>query len=161
MPETTSVRELLRHTLATISYRAARVLREVPAEYADFEAGHGSRTPRRILAHMGDLLDWSLSMANGERKWRASEPLAWPDEVNRFFASVQRFDDFLAGPEPLQAPPDKLLQAPLADTLTHIGQLGMLRRLAGFVQRSENFYKAEITTGRVGRDQAAAKLEFD
>ena len=153
-------RELLRHALATLAYRGGKAVRNVPDSFAEFHANDSVRTPVQILAHIGDLMDWSLSMANGKREWHDSKPLAWNEEVDRFFAALKKFDDFLASSEPLQAPSDKLLQAPIADALTHVGQIAMLRRLAGDPLKGENYYKADIVTGRVGADQANPKLEF-
>jgi len=153
-------RELLRHTLATLAYRGGKGLRNAPAGFADFQAGQGARTPAQILAHLGDLLDWALSMANGERKWNSSNPLPWDKEVIRFFAALKKFDDFLASSEPLQAPCEKLFQGPVADALTHVGQIAILRRMAGEPVRAENYFVADIAAGRVGMEQAAPKREF-
>jgi hypothetical protein len=151
-------RELLRHTLATLAYRGAKPLRDAPATFADF-AGAG-RTPAQILAHLGDLLDWSLSMANGSRQWNESKPLPWNQESERFFTALKKFDDYVASAEPLQAPIDKLLQGPIADALTHVGQLAMMRRLAGCPIPGENYYAATIEVGRVGADQAPPRRAF-
>jgi hypothetical protein len=151
-------RELLRHALATLAYRAGKTLRDAPPEFADF-AGAG-RTPIEILAHMGDLFDWALTAARGEQRWNKSAPLPWDREVERFFASLAAFDAFLASEEPLHTPVEKLFQAPVADALTHTGQLAMLRRLAGCPMLSEPYIFAEIETGRVGIDQTPAKREF-
>jgi hypothetical protein len=156
-----SARDLLRHSLATISYRAGKIIRNAPQGYVDFQAGKDCRTPVQILAHIGDLFDWALAMASGKPAWHDSPPLPWPDEVQRFFDSLKRFDDFLASPEALHASPEKLFQGPLADALNHIGQLALLRRLSGTPIRGENYYKADIATGRVGRDQPSPKFEFD
>jgi hypothetical protein len=156
-----STRNLLRHALATIAYRAGKVVRDAPQGYVSFEAGKNCRTPLQILTHIGDLLDWALAMAKGKPAWYDSEPLPWPDEVQRFFDALKKFDDYLASSEALHASPEKLFQGPLADALNHVGQLAMLRRLAGVPIRGENYYKAEIATGRVGKDQPAPQLEFD
>jgi hypothetical protein len=156
-----SARQLLRHTVATVAYRGGKALRGAPDSFADFRIGESSRTPAKILAHLGDLFDWALSMAQGEMTWRDSEPLPWKAEVERFFATLRKFDDFLASAESLKAPVDKLFQGPVADALTHIGQIAMLRRLAGCPIRGENFFKAEIALGRVGPDQSAPRREFD
>jgi hypothetical protein len=161
LTETVSARDLLRHSLATIAYRAGKIVRDAPQGYVDFQAGHNCRTPLQILAHIGDLFDWALGMAKGKQDWHGSEPLAWPDEVQRFFESLKAFDDYLAGSEPLQASPQKLMQGPLADALNHVGQLAMLRRISGVPIRGENYYKAEIAAGRVGKDQPPPKFEFD
>jgi hypothetical protein len=151
-------RDLLRHSMATLAYRAGKTLRDAPPEFANF-AGTG-RTPLQILAHMGDLFDWALSIARGEQKWSNSVPQAWDQEVARFFASIAEFDAYLASDEPLQASAEKLLQAPIADALTHTGQLAMMRRLAGCPMRGENYFVATIEAGRVGMEQTKAAKEF-
>lgn len=161
MPETTSARDLLRHTLATVAYRANKILRDGSADYADFHAGQKCRTPSQILSHMGDLFDWAVSMAQGHETWHNSRPLPWPREVERFFDSLQRFDDVLAGPARLHASPEKLFQGPVADALNHVGQLAILRRLSGTPIRGENYSQADINAGRVGPKQAAPAFEFD
>jgi hypothetical protein len=156
----TSDRTLLRHTLATIAYRGGKTIRNAPASFAEYGAPDSSRTPANILAHMGDLMDWALSMADGSRKWHDSTPLAWEQEGERFFASLKKFDDYMASDAQLQAPVEKLFQGPIADALTHVGQLAMLRRLAGCPIQGENYFAAEITVGRVGADQAAPRKPF-
>jgi hypothetical protein len=151
-------RALLRHTLATLAYRATRALDGAPEDFASF-SGAG-RQPAQILAHMGDLFDWALCMAAGKPAWHNSQPLAWAEEKQRFFAALAAFDAFLASPEPLHAPTERLFQGPVADALTHVGQLAMLRRLAGSPTRGENFYVAAIATGQVGAEQAAPVRTF-
>jgi hypothetical protein len=154
-------RTLLRHTLATLAYRAAKPLRAAPESFAAFKACDSTRSPANILAHMGDLMDWGLNMARGEKKWADSAPLPWPQEVARFFAAVKAFDDYLASDEPLATPVEKLFQGPVADALQHTGQLTMLRRIAGAPIKGENYLAADITTGRVGDQQSLPKREFD
>lgn len=141
-------RDLLRHALATLAYRTVRALENTPDTFAHFSSA--GRRPDQILAHMGDLLDWALSMAQGNPAWRYSQPLAWPQEQQRFFAALSELDSFIASPVPLQAPVERLLQGPIADALTHVGQLAMLRRIAGTPARGENFYVAAIAMGQVG-----------
>lgn len=160
-PATSTARELLRHALATVAYRGGKALRGAPPEFETFKASETARTPAQILAHMGDLFDWALSIARGEQKWHDSEPLPWDHEVTRFFAALTAFDDHLATNQPLPVSAEKLFQGPVADSLTHVGQLTMLRRMAGSPIRGENYYKADIKAGRVGSDQAAPRLEFD
>jgi hypothetical protein len=153
-------RELLRHTLATVAYRGGKAVRNAPEGFAEFQAGEGVRTPGQILAHVGDLFDWALSIAMGNQKWQDSKPLPWEQEVARFLAALKKFDDFLASSEPVHAPYEKLLQGPVADALTHIGQINILRRLASAPVKGESYYVADIQTGRVGADQAKPKREF-
>jgi hypothetical protein len=159
-PVSDSSRQLLRHTLATLAYRAGKALRDAPESFALFSTGEKGRTPAHILAHMGDLFDWALSIAQGKQAWHDSEPLSWSQEMARFFEIIQAFDDYLASSAPLAASPEKLFQGPVADALTHAGQIAMLRRMAGCPIRGENYYRAEIAAGRVGPDQASAVREF-
>ncbi len=152
---------LLRHTVATLAYRGGKALRGAPPEFSAFQAGETTRTPGQILAHVGDLLDWALSLADGKGTWHDSAPLAWDEGSARFFAAVEAFDKRLSAEAPLACSAERLFQGPIADALTHIGQIAMLRRLAGYPIRGENYYKADIFAGRVGSEQAKAKLEFE
>lgn len=154
-------RTLLRHVVATVAYRGGKAVRGAPPEFATFLPGDTARTPVHLLAHMGDLYDWALTIVRGAESWHDSTPLAWDDEVRRFFAALQRFDDYLASDQPLASTPERLLQGPLADSLTHIGQLTLLRRLSGARILSENYSKADIVPGRVGVKQTAPRREFD
>jgi hypothetical protein len=153
-------RELLRHALATIAYRGGKAVREAPESFATFKVHAASRTPSEILAHVGDLFDWALSLAKGAQAWHDSKPLAWERESERFFESLGRFDAYLASDAPLEESAERLFQGPIADALTHVGQLTMLRRIEGTPIRSENYHKADITVGRVGSDQMAPRREF-
>jgi hypothetical protein len=153
--------ELLRHTVATLAYRGGKALRGAPAGFETFKAGPTTRTPGEILAHLGDLLDWALSLANGKQQWRNSPPLAWDAGAERFFRALEALDARLQNGTPLGIPPEKLFQGPLADSLTHVGQIALLRRLAGSPVRGENYLRADITSGRVGSDQSPPNFEFD
>ncbi len=161
MSHSDPARQLLRHTLATLAYRGGKTLRGAPDSFAGFRAAQDARTPAQILAHMGDLLDWALSIARGQQQWRDSAPLPWNEEVRRFFAALEAFDAYLASESPLEAPAEKLFQAPIADALTHAGQIALLRRLAGAPVRAENYYVAKIAIGSVGDDQPAPVREFN
>lgn len=160
-PAPDPARALLRHIVATVAYRGAKALRGAPPGFASVRAGATTRTPVQILAHMGDLFDWALSQARGQEAWHDSEPLPWDGEVARFFAVLQAFDAHLACDAPLHAPVEKLFQGAVADALTHIGQINLLRRLAESPVRGESYARAEIVAGRVGPEQAPARREFD
>jgi len=153
-------RDLLRHTVATVAYRGGKAVRGASPSFADFKTGENPRTPVQILAHVGDLFDWALSIAQGQQRWNNAQPLPWDREVARFFAALKVFDDFLASDAAMPVNPEQLFQGPVADALTHVGQIAMLRRLAGEPMHGENYYVAEIRAGRVGPDQAAPKREF-
>jgi hypothetical protein len=154
-------RELLRHTLATVAYRGGKTVRNVPETFATFRVGEKSRTPVQILAHIGDLLDWALSLAKGAQAWHDSAPNPWKREITRFFEGLERLDQYLGSDAPLKETPERLFQGPIADALSHIGQIAMLRRLAGAPVKGENYHKAKIASGQVGQAQPPAVMEFD
>jgi hypothetical protein len=154
-------RNLLRHTVATVAYRGGKAIRDAPASFVMFRAADESRTPAEIVAHIGDLFDWALSLADGKHVWHDSTPLPWDLEVARFFAALQAFDAYLASEEPLGWSAERLFQGPIADALTHTGQLTMLRRLAGAPVRGENYARATITAGTVGAVHTSPGYEFD
>ncbi len=159
--ETDAKRQMLRHTAATLAYRGGKAVRHAPEGFATFRIGETTRTPEKILAHIGDLLDWALSLARGKEVWRDSTPRPWDQEVERFFAAQKKFDEHLASEAPLASSAEKIFQGAVADALTHVGQIAMLRRLAGAPIRGENYFKADIVAGRVGPEQSAARDEFD
>jgi hypothetical protein len=158
MASTDPARQLLRNTVAALAYRAARSLEGAPDHFAGY-AGAG-RLPVQILAHMGDLFDWALSISLGREEWHNAQPRAWAEEKARFFGSLKAFDDFLASDAPTKAPIERLFQGPIADALTHVGQLAMLRRLSGSPSIGENYFIADVAVGRVGADQPAAVQPF-
>jgi hypothetical protein len=159
--DTATDRDLLRHALATLAYRAAKALRDTPDDFGDFRVGPTSRTPTEILGHMGDLMAWALRMAEDGPAWAVVESPDWAAHRSRFFETLGALDAYLESDAPLAHEPAKLLQGPIADALTHVGQIAMLRRLAGAAVRGENYFKAIVQTGRVGSDQAAPVYEFD
>ncbi|MGH9851749.1 MAG: hypothetical protein ACREBD_18085 [Blastocatellia bacterium] len=159
--ESTAKRAMLRHTVATLAYRGGKAVTNAPECFATFTAGETTRTPAQILAHIGDLLDWALWQAKGKYIWRDAPPLPWEQEVARFFAALKELDLYLASDAPLGYPAEKIFQGAIADALTHVGQIAMLRRMAGAPVRGENYFKAEIVAGRVGPEQATKRVEFD
>jgi len=156
-------RAALRHCLATVAYRAGKVLRDVPRDFGNFALDPNDdafRTPGQILSHMCDLYDWAWCLAKGEHRWTDTPQGEWPDDVARFFAALERLDALLAAEPDGAGSPERIFQGPIADSLTHIGQLALLRRAAGSPINAENYYRAEITTGRVGSAQATPVREF-
>jgi hypothetical protein len=154
-------RQLLRHTLATLAYRGGKSVRGAPDTFEHFRASEQTRTPREILAHVGDLMEWALSIAEGRQRWHDAAPLPWDAEIQRFFKALEAFEAYLASDNPLHETVEKLFQGPVADALTHVGQIAMLRRLAGAPVRGENYHQAHIFRGRVGADQPSPVKEFD
>ncbi len=149
----------LRHTLATLAYRLAKAVADAPPGFSDFKVREGSRTPGQILSHVGDLLEWAAHLAEGRHVWRDSTPRAWDEDVARFFAAARRLDELLLNAADAAA--EGIFQGPIADALTHVGQIAMLRRMAGSPVRGENYFKASIAAGRIDPRPAGPRVEFD
>jgi len=150
----------LRHALATVAYRAAKAFRNAPSLFGSFKGSTHTRTPTQIVSHMGDLYHWALTIAQGNEQWREGNLPDWEAAVDRFFASLKGFDDHLATGNAIANPAEKIFQGAVADSLTHIGQINMLRGMFGSPVKGENYYRSEIAVGRVGFDQAPARREF-
>jgi len=157
-----TTRLFLRHTLATLAYRAGKTVRGTPEVFGQYRVTPESPSSVEILAHMGDLMDWVLRMVQGTPSWNNSKPLPWESEIARFFAAVMALDDYLVA-GPIKVDPGRPFQGGIADALTHTGQLAMMRRLSGHKMKGENYARADIVVGRVGLDQTPAdpKNEFD
>jgi hypothetical protein len=155
-------RALLRHMLATIAYRGTKTIRGAPQEFASFRAEGSLNTPILLMAHIGDLIEWAHRWCRGEEEsYKVSEPGDWNGEVKRFYDSLESFDQYLATGGRLHADLEAIFQAPIADALTHIGQLALLRRMAGDPVPGEAYRLAEIVAGRVGPEQAKPGREFE
>lgn len=136
--------------VATVAYRGGLAVADAPESFAGFRAHETTRTPGEILAHIGDLMEGSLYLLKGEMVELASAPLTWQEDVKRFFSAVKELDSYLASEAPLSAcPVEKLVQGPVSDALTHVGQIVMLRRMAGTPIRVRGYFAAEIVAGEV------------
>ena len=154
-------RDMLRHTVATLAYRAGKAIANAPPGFEGVRAREKGRTAGEILAHLGDLLDWALRVAQGSYVYEESPALPWEEGCARFFASLRALDEYLASDAPLGYPAEQIFQGPIADALTHTGQIAMLRGMAGSPVRGESYFRAEIVAGRVGPEQSAKRFEFD
>ena len=160
MTTTDPARLALRQMAATLAYRAAKVLRDAPEAFGTQSFGGATRQPVKIVAHMADLMTWGVSMAGGGKEWAPAGGDDWRTEVDRFFSGLAALDATLNGDGEFKGSVDKLIQGPLADALTHVGQLAMLRGMAGAPVKPESYARAVITAGRVGLDQEAPRGEF-
>lgn len=151
-------REALRHLVATVAYRGGIALRDAPEGFAAFRVAESVRTPGEILAHIGDLLEGSLYLLKGEMVYLNSSHLPWGEEVSRFFSAAKQLDAYLGSGAPLACPVEKLIQGPVGDALTHVGQIVMLRRAAGSPVRAESYFTVEIIPGMV-REESFRKSD--
>jgi len=147
---------LVRHQLAALAYRFQKALRGAPPAFAGFDAGAGVRPPVAIVHHMNGVLGYLREVLAGEHAGvRHRHPqLGLDGEVAAFHSMLGRLDSLLASRPDL--PLERLergLQGPISDAMTHVGQLAMLRRLAGSPVQAEDFYLADVRVGRVGADQ--------
>lgn len=152
-----SDKELVRHFLAVLAYRAQKSLRSCPVNFAEFTAGSGIRTPHELVRHMNGVLHYALMvLRSNDLDYRGNlATLTWPEEISRFHDTLHHIDEELTGDKTVDEELLKpVLQGPLADAMTHVGQLGLLRRMSGSPVQAEHFLKANIETGRVGMEQS-------
>jgi hypothetical protein len=142
-------REMLRHLVATLAYRGRVAVLNAPEDFADFRLSETTRTPAELLAHIGDNLQGSLYLMQGEMVYLNSLPLSWEEEIARFFINIKEFDAYLASDAPLAQPVEKIMQGPIADALTHVGQIVMMRRLAGAPVQADSYFNAQIIAGKI------------
>jgi hypothetical protein len=161
MSDHDTTRAILRHLVATLAYRASKVLREVPSGFGEFSVSPTMRRPVQIVSHLGDLMGWAGRMVQGEMVWKPEGSGDWDNEVRRFFDGLAALDSLLVSAGSFEQSSRILIQGPLADALTHVGQLAMLRGAAGMPVRPESYARAEIVSGRVSLDQAPPGREFD
>ena len=145
---------LLRHFVAAIGYRSAKALRDAPPTFATFEAGEKSRTPRQLVRHMSGVLNYAIALVHEPRPLLADRA-SYEAEVERYFALLRELAERLQDVELSDAAAERLLQGPLADAMTHVGQLALLRRLSGSPIPPEDFYQAAVDPRRLGLDQIA------
>jgi hypothetical protein len=150
----------LRHAVATLAYRASKAVRDAPTDFGGFQPGPESRSAGEVLAHMGDLMEWALSQAKGPEAWNQRAPGGWNEDCDRFFGALAAFDEYLVSPGQLEATAERIFQGAIADALTHVGQIAMMRRLAGSRVRAENYSVAKIAAGQAGLEQPAPVREF-
>lgn len=159
----TSADELhfLRHALATLAYRAGKALRDFPLAGVEQRFAPSMRTPLELVGHLADLMEWGESLAHGESRWNAGPAGEWNSACERFFRGLDALDRALAEADPRSKPAGQIFQGPVADALTHVGQLALLRGALGSAVRPESYARAEIQVGQVGRDQPPPRFEFD
>jgi len=145
-------REMVRHFIASIAYHATKAMQDAPAAYPEFDSGEGARTPRQILHHMTGVLTYAHSFFE-EYDTTYFDHKSWEGEMTHFYETLSKLDSSLQEKGPRDVSEEQLLQGPLSDTMAHVGQLLMLRRLAGSPVPSENFIFADIHKGVVSPDQ--------
>jgi hypothetical protein len=150
---------LLRHAVATLAYRASKVLRDFPADAVGTRASPSTRTPLELVSHLGDLLEWAVSLAHGESIWKPAQVADWNGASERFYRGLAALDAELAR-DPGRERLEQMLQGPIADALTHVGQLALLRGMHGTPVRPESYARADIRAGQVGSEQPLPRKEF-
>lgn len=146
-------RQTLKHFLAALAYRTQKALRDAPDTFADFRAKPGVRTPHEILSHMTGVITYAATFLVGGESFPEKKP-SFREEIDRFHEALENLGNLLNGDKPIKGTtPDRILQGPLSDAMTHAGQLILLRRLYGSPVPPENFIKAAINADNLGPKQ--------
>jgi hypothetical protein len=151
---------LVRHLLATLVYRTTKIIHDAPSNYPYTSIGEGVRTPEKVLGHINSLIQlsnrfWSPDrLISMEMLRKQIGKKGWEREVGLFYKLVAQFDATLASfSSPRKHSPEKILQGPLMDAFTHVGQLALLRRMAGSPIKGESYWMADVKVGQIGPDQ--------
>jgi hypothetical protein len=144
--------ELLRHYLASIAYHATKALRDAPPNYPEHDPGNGARTPHSLLHHINSVLTYAHSFYQHYDNTRPPQK-PWDGELQGLYDIPSKLDHSIQSGKPRGVTEEQLLQGPLSDAMAHVGQLLMLRRLAGSPVPSENFIHADIKPGQLGPNQ--------
>ena len=139
---------LFRHLIATLGHRFGVAVKDSPPGFADYIACPGARTPGQVLAHIHVLVEWSTNVVQGGGERPQEAALVWDQAVRRLYQLLQSLDDAVVHAEGKAFPIEKLLQGPIADALTHVGQLTMLRRMAGAPVQTDSYFRADISAGQ-------------
>ena len=139
--------EYLRHTIATIDYRFQKSIKNAKDNFGDFNLGKGGRSTNEIINHMYFVLSSTTIFILEERTQKESpEKLNLNLEIDRFNAELKSLDKVLSENELSMNYSKRLLQGPLSDILTHIGQISMMSRLNNNPIEWEDFSSAEINS---------------
>lgn len=151
----TDKRSLLVHFLAALAYRTQKALRGAPPEFAEFRAMKDVRTPAELVRHMTSVLGYSRTFFVGGNYWPDPLP-TFDDEIARFHEMLELLAQHIKDGDQLQdgITEERLLQGPFSDAMTHVGQLAILRRMAGNPVPPENFVVADVNPERLGPEQA-------
>lgn len=137
--------ELLIHTVKTIRYRFIRATQGASASFGEFRIGANTRLPKEIVNHMFDLVTKTISMLqHGHFGTPPPEQLNFQQEQERLLAALNDLQTGLSRLPPEPAKAKKLLQGPMLDMVTHIGQLAMLNGLHGNKVPRESYFDARL-----------------
>lgn len=146
-------RQILRHFLATLAYRTQKALRGAPEEFGDYRAASLVRTPHELVLHMTGVIGFARSLFDNGDAWPNKMP-TFKEEIERFHNTLEELGRHLdSGKDPRDTTLERLLQGPLSDAMTHIGQIAMLRRLYGSPVPGEGFMLADIRMDNLSSEQ--------
>ena len=104
------------------------------------------------MSHLCDLPEWGERMARGQLTWAPGLTADWAAARDCFYRGLAALDaavsDTTAAPHAAV-----IVQGPVADALTRVGQLSLMRGILNAPVRPESYARAAIAVGRVGHDQ--------
>ncbi len=125
--------------LNIIVYRLDKSLHNADQEYFDYKLGNESRSPYEILSHLVDVSAYGLRIIDSSMAIDKTG-----DILEDLHSNLKIMKSILSKEELADETSKRLINGPLSDILTHIGQLAFLRRLQGNPIEHENFSKADI-----------------
>ena len=139
----TVVKEIILHLIKTIQFRLDYAVSQADEQYPALSLGHGVRTPMEILHHIQGLMYYAIKICGGGVS-QMPEPTDWFTEMENFKVSIGRLEDHIRNHDIDTAAYMRITQGPLADALTHIGQLATLSRVNGQPLPKLNYSKVDM-----------------
>jgi hypothetical protein len=149
----TDKRYMLCHFLASIAYHLQKALRNAPTGFPTFRVSPTSRTPQELVKHIDSVLGYARICFLGG-KYTNTLLDTMEQQVQQVHQTIESLAALIAEGKPmLEITEEQLLQGPLSDSMTHIGQISYLRRLYGSAVQSEDFIYAKISINNLSINQ--------
>jgi hypothetical protein len=137
--------ELLNHALKAIKYRFEKATDGSLENFGEFRVSYNTRSPSEIVNHMFDLVNKTISIiTGGDMNTESQELMKFDKECHRFLCGLEELMTALQQSKIEMFVCKRLLQGPILDITTHIGQLALLNGLNGNKIGKENYYDLDL-----------------
>ncbi len=134
----------IQHFLKVLSYRFEKAIHNAAESYPKHASGHGIRTPLELLGHMNGVLEFAISSLKNQPRRNIPEQ-SWQEQITLYYEKLKELNQLMQENSFDTDTLERILQGPLADAMTHIGQLAMMRRLANSAIAGENYFAADMS----------------
>jgi hypothetical protein len=137
--------ELLNHALKAIKYRFEKATVGSLDNFGEFRVSNHTRSPSEIVNHMFDLVNKTITLiTDGDMNTESPELMKFGEECQRFVIGLEKLMIVLQQSQIDLFTCKRLLQGPILDITTHIGQLALLNGLNANKIGKENYYALNL-----------------